>query len=187
MDDVASWRHARRTELIAQRVAIPAQQRAAWSAVISDHLIAALNQIPPGVLGFYWPIRGEFDPRRAVMTLLEREWRAALPVVVGKDVPLEYRAWTPDTVMERGALGIMAPREGAPVLPDVVLAPVVGYDGMRFRLGNGGGYFDRTLAELDPPPLAIGIGFTLGRLDTIRPQPHDKPMDMIITEEGILR
>ncbi len=80
------------------------------------------------MLGFYWPIRGEFDPRRAIMTLLEREWRAALPVVVGKDVPLEYRAWTPDTVMERGALGIMAPREGAPVLPDAVLAPVVGFD-----------------------------------------------------------
>ena len=165
MEDVAAWRHARRTELIARRMAIPAQQRAAWSTSIADHLIAALAGVTLGVLGFYWPIRGEFDPRRVIMTLLEREWRAALPVVVGKDVPLEYRAWTPDTVMERGALGIMAPREGAPVLPDAVLAPVVGYDDNRFRLGNGGGYFDRTLADLDPPPLAIGIGYTLGRLE----------------------
>jgi 5-formyltetrahydrofolate cyclo-ligase len=186
MEDVATWRRARRTELIARRMAIPVQQRAAWSAAIADHLVAALAKMPPGVLGFYWPIRGEFDPRKTVMSLLEREWRAALPVVVGKDIPLEYRDWTPDSVMERGALGIMVPREGAPVLPDVVLAPLVGYDGDRYRLGNGGGYFDRTLADLDPPPLAIGIGFTLCRIDSIRPQPHDKPMDMIVTEEGVL-
>ncbi len=186
MNDIAAWRKTTRVELVARRMALTAAERDALSARITGHLETVFADIEPGVVGFYWPTRGEYDPRRLVDWLLAREWRAALPVVVGKDKPLEYRIWTTETVMERGALGIMAPREGAPVLPDAVLAPLVGYDVARYRLGNGGGYFDRTLAELDPP-LAIGVGFTVCRLDTIYPQPHDKPMDMIVTEDGILR
>jgi 5-formyltetrahydrofolate cyclo-ligase len=186
MADMAEWRRTTRAELVARRMAIPAAQRSECAARITAHLEMVFAGLDPGVLGFYWPMRGEYDPRPIVDRLMDREWRTALPVVVGKDKPLEYRTWTPETVMERGALGIMAPREGAPVLPDAVLAPLVGFDAARFRLGNGGGYFDRTLAELDPP-LAIGVGYALCRLDTIHPQPHDKPMDVIVTEDGVLR
>ena len=143
--------------------------------------------MPPCNLGFYWPFKGEFDPRPTVIELLAQEWRAALPVVVAKEHPLTYRAWTPDTRMERGVLGIMVPSYGAPVTPNVVLSPLVGFDAARYRLGNGGGYFDRTLAALEPKPFAIGVGFALGRLATIHPQPHDQPMDVIVTEEGIAR
>jgi 5-formyltetrahydrofolate cyclo-ligase len=89
--------------------------------------------------------------------------------------------------MERGVLGIMIPSYGAPVAPNVVLSPLVGFDAARYRLGNGGGYFDRTLAAMEPRPFAIGIGFALGRIATIHPQPHDLPMDVIVTEEGIAR
>jgi 5-formyltetrahydrofolate cyclo-ligase len=186
MADMAEWRKTARAELVAKRMAMTAGERSDRSARITAHLETVFADLEPGVVGFYWPMRGEYDPRPFVDLLFARDWRAALPVVVGKDRPLEYRAWTPETVMEKGALGIMAPREGAPVLPDAVLAPLVGYDALRYRLGNGGGYFDRTLAELDPP-LAIGVGFTLCRLDTIHPQPHDKQMDAIVTEEGVLR
>jgi len=186
MQNVAEWRRTTRIELVARRAAIAAADRSAWTARITAHLDGLFAGLEPGVLGFYWAVRGEYDPRPMVDALLAREWRAALPVVVGKDKPLEYRSWTPETVMERGALGIMVPREGAPVIPDTVLVPLVGYDDARYRLGNGGGYFDRTLAELDPP-LAIGVGFALCRLDTIHPQPHDRPMDVIVTENGVLR
>ena len=187
MEDVIAWRRATRADLIARRIAIEPDIRRLWGTAISNQMRTMFASIAPGVLGFYWPFKGEFDPRPAVIDLLAHGWRAALPMVVAKDHPLTYRAWTPDTRMERGVLGIMVPGYGAPVTPGVVLAPLVGFDEARFRLGNGGGYFDRTLAVLDPAPLAIGIGYELGRLTTIYPQPHDRPMDVIVTEEGISR
>lgn len=187
MEDIAAWRRAMREELLARRIAIAPEQRLAWNAAIAAKLVSVLDTISIGVLGFYWPFKGEFDPRPTVIGLLARGWNAALPVVVAKNQPLAYRAWTPDTRMERGVLGIMVPSYGAPVSPTAVLAPLVGFNSSLFRLGNGGGYFDRTLAVLEPRPLAIGIGYALGRLATIHPQPHDRPMDVIVTEEGIVR
>ena len=71
------------------------------------------------------------------------------------------------------------------VVPDAVLMPPVGFDGAGYRLGYGGGYFDRTLASLSPRPLAIGVARELSRMETIRPQSWDVPMDFVITEEGI--
>jgi 5-formyltetrahydrofolate cyclo-ligase len=66
-----------------------------------------------------------------------------------------------------------------------VLAPLVGFDAAKYRLGYGGGYFDRTLAVLQPRPFAIGIGFQFTRLATVHPQPHDLAMDAIVTEAGV--
>ena len=86
--------------------------------------------------------------------------------------------------MERGAWSIPVPAEGPGVTPDVTLAPVVGWDAAGFRLGYGGGYFDRTLAALSPRPFAIGVGLDAARLITIFPQPHDIPMQVIVTETG---
>lgn len=185
--ELDAWRKARRADLTNRRAAIAAKDRAAWDATIAGHLRTLIAGERPGVIGFYWPMRGEFDARPLIEELLAGEWRAALPVVVGRDRPLEFRDWTPETEMVRGVLNIMVPREGAPVLPDVILAPLVGFDAAKYRLGNGGGYFDRTLAALDPPPTAVGVGYSLARLDTIQPQPHDRPMDAIVTELGILR
>ena len=187
MEDIAEWRRATRAELVARRVAIEPNQRRLWGDAIAKTLPTALETLSVGTLGFYWPFKGEFDPRPAVIDLLARGWRAALPVVTAKNHPLTYLAWTPDTRMERGVLGIMIPSYGAPITPTAVLAPLVGFDAARYRLGNGGGYFDRTLALLQPKPFSIGIGYAFGRLPTIYPQPHDLPMDAIITEEGIAR
>lgn len=187
MEDLAAWRRATRAELVARRVAIELDERQAWDAAIATTLRAVLESLPAATIGFYWPFKGEFDSRPIMIDLLAHGWRAALPVVIAKNHPLTYRAWTPDTRMERGVLGIMVPSYGAPVVPTVVLAPLVGFDATRYRLGNGGGYFDRTLAALEPKPLAIGVGYALGRLPTIFPQSHDRPMDVIVTEEGIIR
>ena len=89
--------------------------------------------------------------------------------------------------MEPGFWNIPVPVGTPEVTPDIVLAPVVGFDPACFRLGYGGGYFDRTLAALDPHPLAIGVGLAGSRIATIYPQPHDIPMAAIVTEEGTLR
>jgi 5-formyltetrahydrofolate cyclo-ligase len=86
--------------------------------------------------------------------------------------------------MEAGVYDIPVPKERPIVLTDLVLAPLGGFDGQRYLLGYGGGYFDRTLAALQPRPAAIGVGFELGRLDTVHPQPHDIAMTAIVTEAG---
>lgn len=187
MDDVDRWRKEKRRELIERRIAILSEQREIWSTQVAIHLRAVLGHLVPGTLGLYWPIRGEFDPRPMVGELTKQGWRMALPVVVAKDEPLDYHSWTPDAAMDRGVLNIMVPRNGEPALPDAILAPLVGYDDGLFRLGNGGGYFDRTLPRLVSMPLAIGVGFSIGHLETIHPQPHDRPMDVIVTETGVLR
>ncbi|HEY1719845.1 MAG TPA: 5-formyltetrahydrofolate cyclo-ligase [Magnetospirillaceae bacterium] len=187
MDDVARWRKEKRRELIALRVGTASQQRAIWSAQLTTRLHAVLDHLVPGILGAYWPIQSEFDPRPLIDDFRLHGWQMALPVVVAKNEPLEYRTWSPGDVLERGPFGIMEPRNGTLVLPDALLVPCVGYDDGLFRLGNGGGFFDRTLPQLASMPLAVGVAFTIGRLDTIYPQPHDRPMDVIVTETGVLR
>ncbi len=109
----------------------------------------------------------------------------ALPVVVAKNEPLEFRRWEPHTKMALGPLEIPYPAEGEVVQPQAFLISLLGFDDAGYRLGYGAGYYDRTLARYDPKPLTIGVGFELGRLPTIHPQPHDIPMDFIVTETGV--
>jgi 5-formyltetrahydrofolate cyclo-ligase len=111
----------------------------------------------------------------------------ALPAIVGRDRPLEFRRWRPGAALERGPFGIAQPRPGETVRPDLLLVPLLGFDDACYRLGFGGGYYDRTLAALVPKPLAVGVGFELGRLASIVPAPHDMPMDAIVTERGAWR
>jgi len=131
--------------------------------------------------------KGEIDLRGIVRGLIARGTRAALPVVVESGTPLEFWAWQPRMKMARGVWNIPVPGERVPVRPGLLLVPLVGFDPAGYRLGYGGGYYDRTLAAMHPRPYCIGVGFELGRLDSIRPQPHDIPMDMIVTERGVQR
>jgi 5,10-methenyltetrahydrofolate synthetase len=136
-------------------------------------------------VGFYWPFKGEVDPRVAVLRLRERGARAALPVVVEKNAPLVFREWWPGCVTRPGVFDLPVPVDGALVVPDAVLVPPVGFGPLGYRLGYGGGYFDRTLAALSPRPIAIALAREVSRIETIHPQPHDVPMDFIVTEDGI--
>jgi 5-formyltetrahydrofolate cyclo-ligase len=110
----------------------------------------------------------------------------ALPVVVGKGRPMIFRAWSLGTKMAARVWDIPVPAEGVPVSPDLLLVPFVGFDRRRYRLGYGGGFYDRTLAAADPRPRTIGIGFASCEVPTIHPQPHDIPLDTIVTECGEL-
>jgi 5-formyltetrahydrofolate cyclo-ligase len=138
----------------------------------------------PGVLGIYWPFRAEFDPRPLVDALVAGGRRVALPVVIDKEGPLEYRAWAPGESLVAGVWDIPIPEKREIVTPSIVLAPLVGFDRAGYRLGYGGGYFDRTLAARDPRPLAIGVGFAFQQIETIYPQNFDIAMDLIVTETG---
>jgi 5,10-methenyltetrahydrofolate synthetase len=102
--------------------------------------------------------------------------------VTEKGRPLIFRVWKTGDPLEKGIWNIPIPSTGEPVLPDIVISPIVGIDPNRYRLGYGGGFFDRTLAAMPRKPLVIGIGYELQRIPTIYPQPHDIPMDKIVTE-----
>jgi 5-formyltetrahydrofolate cyclo-ligase len=184
--EVKVFRRAERERLIALRMALSsAMRREAGERIASSlqEIIAAR----PGILGIYWPFRAEFDPRPLVDTITAAGRKVALPVVVDKKGPLEYRAWAPGEPLTAGVWDIPIPKKREIVVPSIVLAPVVGFDRGCYRLGYGGGYFDRTLGSLDPRPSAIGIGFAAQEIATIYPQPFDIPMDVIVTESDVTR
>jgi 5,10-methenyltetrahydrofolate synthetase len=183
--DVAAWRKAERARLLARREAIPLAERRGADARITELLLEGFPRLAGLVVGFYWPFKGEVDPRIAVLRLREHGARAALPVVVEKKAPLQFREWWPGCVTRSGAFDLPVPVDGAIVVPDAVLVPPVGFDARGYRLGYGGGYFDRTLAALSPRPLAIALAREASRIETIHPQPHDIPMDFVVTENGI--
>jgi 5-formyltetrahydrofolate cyclo-ligase len=179
---VRTFRKAKRAELIARRGALSLHDRQHYAESLTAHLLATLGLCSCPVLGFYWPIRGELDLRGFAQRHIEAGGAAALPVVVASNAPVEFWEWHPGTSMQRGAWNIPVPAERHPLVPDALLIPLVGYDAAGYRLGYGGGYYDRTLAGLTPRPLCIGVGYDDAALATIYPQPHDVPMDLIVTE-----
>ena len=186
-DEVRPWRREQRARLIARRQALPRDQRRRWQPLILDLVEQHFPQLAGMLVGFYWPFRGEIGTHALIRRLIARGARAALPVVVEKGQPLEFRAWRPGAPLRRGVWDIPIPAERQVVQPTALLVPLVGFDAEGYRLGYGGGYYDRTLVAMDPKPLAIGIGYELGRLPTIHPQPHDVPMDAIVTEAGLVK
>ena len=161
-EEVRPWRKARREELIARRLSVAREERERWNDAITARLRPWLAQFEGRrSIGFYWPFKGEFDPRPLMRSLHGEGVRLALPVVVERARPLVFREWWPGIRMTPGVWNIPVPAEGEAVLPGVVVAPLVGFDGPGYRLGYGGGYYDRTLAALPDRPPAIGVGFEL--------------------------
>ena len=185
--EINVWRKAQRTALLAARQALDAPAHRAASRAILERLERDFADLSPRLVGFYWPIRRELDPLPFVRRLIAAGGSAALPMVVGKGQPLEFRRWEPGTKMAVGVYDIPYPAAGPQVAPQVLLVPLLGFDEAAYRLGYGAGYYDRTIASFAAKPLLIGVGFELGRLATIYPQPHDIPMDVVITERGTFR
>jgi len=180
--DVRRWRKAERERLITARLAVSADARAAMSTRIAEGLDALIGDLAGRMVSLYWPFRGEPDLRPWMASVNERGGRTALPVVIEKGQPLVFRAYRPGDRLEKGVWNIPVPAEGEPLLPDIVISPIVGIDPQNYRLGYGGGFFDRTLAAMPFKPLVIGVGFELQRIATIYPQPHDIPMSEVVTE-----
>ncbi len=181
------WREAQRRELLAARCGVPVALRRQRDQAITRRLLTHFAALQSLVVGAYWPFRGEFDPRFLLHGLRQAGARTALPVVVRRHAPLQFRAWWPGVPMARTALGLPVPDGTETLTPQALLIPAVGFDGRGYRLGYGGGYFDRTLAAMQPQPLKIGVAFEEQRMATIRPQWHDIPMDFIVTEAALYR
>lgn len=186
-DPVEVRRRALRRDAIGRREAL---DDATWQAANARLLAALLATFasPPGRhIAFCWPVRREPDLRDAIAHWCAAGAVAALPVVVAEDAPLAFRAWTPASRLAHDRYGIPTPAEGETVVPDVLLLPLNAFDAAGYRIGYGGGYFDRTLAAAAARPLSIGVGFEVGRVADTEPQPHDQALDWIVTDAGAFR
>jgi 5-formyltetrahydrofolate cyclo-ligase len=185
-EELTLWRRELRTGLLARRESFPFETRTAWGRSISSQILAGLPILKGAKFGIYWPIKSEYDPRFVAHTLREHGTVIGLPVVVAKGRPLIFREWHPGTEMLKGGLGIPYPPASAPdLMPDACVIPPVGFDKRGYRLGYGGGFFDRTLASMSPRPLAIGVAFDYALLETIYPQTYDIALDFIVTESAL--
>jgi 5,10-methenyltetrahydrofolate synthetase len=190
-EEVMAWRRAERLRLIEARLRVPVAERQQASALLIEGLGRycrehGLLQSPTVVSG-YWPLRGEPDLRPWLGQLHAEGHNVVLPVVVEKGAPLVFRRWHPGAAMEKGFWNIPVPVDPQTLTPQLLLAPVVGFDAQCYRLGYGGGYFDRTLELLRSLQVkfhAVGVGYAATKLATIHPLPHDIALDGIVTEAG---
>jgi 5-formyltetrahydrofolate cyclo-ligase len=179
-----------RARLLATREAQseePAQ--AAKNAALAARIEEALARRDARCIGLYWPVAGEFDARTAMARWLAADPArgAALPVVVKPHAPMAFHAWSAHAPMKEGRYRIPVPAEEHVVVPDLLLIPCVGFDADRYRLGYGGGYYDRTLAAWPDSkrPVTIGIAYESGRCPALPRESHDMPLDAIVTESAI--
>jgi 5-formyltetrahydrofolate cyclo-ligase len=182
--EILAWRRGKRDELIAARMALPQAAHAEADNAIARRLDTCFAEIEPCLVGAYWPFKREFNVLPVLDGLIADGFTIALPVVLGKGQPLEFRNWNRETRLASGVYDIPYPAEGPAVQPNMLIVPLVGFDDDGYRLGYGGGFYDRTLEAMDPRPFCLGVGFELGHLPTIHPLPHDIPMNAIATEKG---
>jgi 5-formyltetrahydrofolate cyclo-ligase len=183
--DIRAWRKKERARLLEARRTMPLDAHHAASEVIAHALMRFLAPSRQFLVGCYWPFRREWNCIPYMCEVLRCGGRVALPVVVARDRPLEFRCWNEETKMEAGVWNIPHPASGPAVQPGTLLVPLVGFDEAGFRLGYGAGYYDATIAAFAEQPLTVGVGFEFSRVPTIYPQPHDRRMDVIVTEAGV--
>ena len=201
-----------RKSLVEQRLNLPDRLQRAESLqrVLRIWLVGRTD----AVIGAYWPIKGEFDPLPALYrwqedallapslaspptpagacvqmageSLAQRLPRKiGLPVVNKETRTLSFHAWYPGCPMAEDAYGIPKPKDTEPVVPTLLLVPCVGWGPGGYRLGYGGGFYDRTLASYQPKPVTVGLGYSMGALPELVPEPHDVPLDAILSENGV--
>ena len=152
----------------------------------AGHFFSAIELSAGRVVSGYWPMRHEFDVVPLLTALHARGHRCALPVVVGRGRPLEFRAWSPGAALVEAGFGTRAPPDDAErATPDVLLVPLLAFDDAGYRLGYGGGFYDLTLAALRAAggqPLAVGCAFAAQRLDALPFDATDQRLDWVVTE-----
>ena len=175
---------ALRKSLAQLRAGVPAPQRALWDAAIGARVLAwwgAAQAGRAGPFGVYWPLRSEPDLSGAYADLAAAGVRLALPVVLARDAALGFAEWTPGEAMVKDRMGVAVPAQLRMVpRPPVLLIPCLGFNGQGYRLGYGGGFYDRTL-EAPPRPQTVGVAYACLRAE-FAGAPHDVALDMIITE-----
>lgn len=184
--DVMRWRKAERQRLITERLAIGDEFKRDADGRIAAFLEEALGDVSGQTVGAYWPVRGEPDLREFMVRINARGAQCALPAIGKSGAPMTFLPWAPGERSATDNGDIPVPSASREVAPDIVIVPVVGFDRACHRLGYGDGALDRSLAALSRKPRLIGVGYAQAAIPTIYPQPHDIPMEMIVTETGIV-
>ena len=188
----AEEKKALRKALITQRAEMP--DRLERSDLLQRVMRIWLVGRTDVVIGAYWPIKGEFDPLPALHRWKEdgelldqpQRRRIGLPVVNKENKTMTFHVWYPGCPMEEDAYGIPKPKDTEVVTPTLLFAPCVGYGPGGYRLGYGGGFYDRMLATLEPRPFTVGLGFATEFLPDLEPQAHDMPLDAILNDNGVV-
>ncbi len=190
--DKSEQKRALRQRLVQERLDLPDRQQR--SDLLQRVMRIWLVGRPDLVIGAYWPIKGEFDPLPALHRWKEdgelqnepQPRRIGLPVVDKLHGTLKFHAWFPGCPMEEDAYGIPKPKDTEVIVPTLLFVPCVGYGTGGYRLGYGGGFYDRTLAELQPRPFTVGLGFTNAFVSDLEPEPHDVPLEAILNDNGVV-
>lgn len=151
----------------------------------NEHLEIAVRAAPGKIVSGFWPIRTEIDPRPVLHALAETH-TICLPVVAGNGLPLVFRRWYPGAAMERGVYGALIPADPVEIVPSILIVPLASFDAKGYRLGYGGGFYDRTLERLRRmgPVTAIGFAFSAQKVDAVPRDATDQRLDLIVTEDG---
>jgi len=175
---------ARKAAFAARKPAFLAGQGAA-----ADILAQVLQDHAGKVLSGYMPMRTEIDPLPAMAAHVKAGGKVCVPVIAGKALPLKFREWTPGTALQEGEFGARIPASGAWMEPQVLIVPLLAFDRRLFRLGYGGGFYDRTLERLRGlhPVTAIGFAFSVQEVAEVPIEETDQPLDLVVTEDGIIR
>jgi 5-formyltetrahydrofolate cyclo-ligase len=174
----------RRRELAAREAPAEAGRK------IAERVLATIP-IPAGTaVSAYWPMGDELDPRPLIEQLHAAGCSIGLPIIVAKGQPLSFRRWTPDTRFVAGGFKTQVPEPGSPeVVPSLLVVPLLAFDRRGYRLGYGGGFYDRTLAKLRAlgPVTAVGFAYAGQEVDAVPRDEYDQPLDWLATERSVVR
>lgn len=157
--------------------------------LVRDHLLASRYLTGVQVVTAYRPIRTEIDPNPLMEALHAAGHRLAVPVITGEGQPLTFHEWWPGVAMQAGPFGAEIPVDTPAVTPDLILAPLLSFDRRGYRLGYGGGFYDRTLEGLRAQGrvTAMGLAFAAQEVEEVPIEETDQRLDAILTEQGIIK
>lgn len=187
MSSSAAAKAALRAAVLQRRDTLPADWRAEAARTVAGH-VAALPFPPDCLIAGYFPIGAEIDPGPLLRALSGRGHPLALPVLIDRET-IEFRRWHPGDPLVPAGFGTKGPPVGAEVVaPAGLVVPLVGFDATGHRLGWGKGHYDRAIARLAPrcPLVTVGLAFSVQQLSAVPAEPHDRRLDMILTERGPL-
>lgn len=185
--ELAELKRAAREAAKLRRDTAHAELHRTAPAAVARNFIDAIRLSPGTAISGFWPSRNEIDVRPLMERLYRDGHSVGLPVVLGKGRPLQFRHWHPGDRLEPRPFGLMEPADNAlEMVPIVLLVPFLAVDAEGYRLGYGAGYYDLTLARLrlDGPVLAVGVGYSVQRVDDLPRDTHDEPLDWLVTEAG---
>ena len=184
MDEIGNLKKKCRTRALAQRKIFKTKSN---DCLIQKNLSSALRENNNLITSGYLPIGSEADPVN-FMNKLALDEVVAVPVIVGKDKPLKFTIWTPDSELELGAFGVLIPKSVSWVVPDILLVPLIAFDSQGGRLGYGGGFYDRYISRIQnfKNVIKIGLSFSFQKIMKLPTNQYDKKLDYIITEKNFI-